>query len=353
MNERVKTKDRVFFSREKKEKILHKSKGVCAHCGKELDLETMTVDHVIPLSKGGTNELKNLVALCEDCNRGKCNYVVDPEDYFKYLNWIYLKDLNKYFKEYSEQIEWVSKRQTFSEDMQFVSTISGMGVYNHRGKCLVKAMYSDLDDIYYAYIKYHDRKANFRYTRDDREILKDFIKMIFMEGCFYIYRNSCGDIALVVPVLLALVEDDKGRERPVLFLPKVLLVYKKIELSTLFLSFVAEVFRKGLRWNRVGDTFIQSTISVFEESPELEHVLNYFKEISSGEEILHKNNKIANYISMTVFTGDLEKYMKSVNKEKDIIEFKEEELVNFCEDLGVLRMSIGMSMYFLTRSVCE
>ena len=38
----------------------------CAYCGDEAD----TVDHVIPLNKGGTDERDNLVAACKACNYG-------------------------------------------------------------------------------------------------------------------------------------------------------------------------------------------------------------------------------------------------------------------------------------------
>lgn len=39
----------------------------CAYCGKSAD----TVDHIIPLAKGGNNELDNLVAACQSCNSRK------------------------------------------------------------------------------------------------------------------------------------------------------------------------------------------------------------------------------------------------------------------------------------------
>lgn len=35
--------------------------------------ETYTVDHIIPRSKGGTNESKNLAICCNSCNTGKGN----------------------------------------------------------------------------------------------------------------------------------------------------------------------------------------------------------------------------------------------------------------------------------------
>lgn len=45
----------------------------CPKCKKQ---KVLTVDHIIPLSKGGTNFLDNLQPLCGSCNSGKNNHVI-------------------------------------------------------------------------------------------------------------------------------------------------------------------------------------------------------------------------------------------------------------------------------------
>lgn len=72
---RKKVVERVWFSKDVKEDILCKSDGVCAHCGCPVAIgDNFTVEHVVPISKGGTNDLVNIVALCQTCNttKGDC-----------------------------------------------------------------------------------------------------------------------------------------------------------------------------------------------------------------------------------------------------------------------------------------
>lgn len=40
----------------------------CNHCGAT---ENLTIDHIIPIIKGGTNDLSNLQTLCSSCNSKK------------------------------------------------------------------------------------------------------------------------------------------------------------------------------------------------------------------------------------------------------------------------------------------
>ena len=47
-----------------------RQKGKCYYCGKKVG-DTYHVDHVIPLSRGGSNGPDNLVITCPDCNLSK------------------------------------------------------------------------------------------------------------------------------------------------------------------------------------------------------------------------------------------------------------------------------------------
>jgi len=52
----------------KADRLLFIQGGKCFYCRKQLLPEHATVDHIIPISKGGKNDISNLVACCKDIN---------------------------------------------------------------------------------------------------------------------------------------------------------------------------------------------------------------------------------------------------------------------------------------------
>ena len=44
---------------------------VCQYCGNKPPNVVLEIDHINPVSKGGTDEIINLITSCYDCNRGK------------------------------------------------------------------------------------------------------------------------------------------------------------------------------------------------------------------------------------------------------------------------------------------
>jgi len=62
--------------------IMRLQKGKCAYCRIGLK-EKRDIDHIVPLSKGGTNERKNLQLLCRPCNQRK--HARDPIAFAQHL----------------------------------------------------------------------------------------------------------------------------------------------------------------------------------------------------------------------------------------------------------------------------
>lgn len=51
--------------------ILRRDDHRCRYCGAGPEEGPLTVDHVVPVALGGSDEPSNLVAACRDCNAGK------------------------------------------------------------------------------------------------------------------------------------------------------------------------------------------------------------------------------------------------------------------------------------------
>jgi len=48
-----------------------KQKGICYHCGKKFAPQEITMDHQVPLARGGKTGKNNIVASCKICNSQK------------------------------------------------------------------------------------------------------------------------------------------------------------------------------------------------------------------------------------------------------------------------------------------
>lgn len=55
----------------KKSTLFYRDHCKCKFCGVDLTLSNMTFEHLIPRSKGGGHDWKNLVLACESCNHKK------------------------------------------------------------------------------------------------------------------------------------------------------------------------------------------------------------------------------------------------------------------------------------------
>ena len=72
----------------------------CQYCNEPFDDNELSIDHVIPRSKGGKNEWTNLVTSCYTCNWNKGSNIIKPirmpykPDYYSMLDNIDISNIN-------------------------------------------------------------------------------------------------------------------------------------------------------------------------------------------------------------------------------------------------------------------
>lgn len=100
---------RRCFSMEERSAVYSKSEGHCAICGEFISYMDFTVDHIIPLAKGGSNDISNLQCACGVCNRIKQDIL--PQDLMEKLTKIMLYQVKqKGNKKYRKQLRKVCKK---------------------------------------------------------------------------------------------------------------------------------------------------------------------------------------------------------------------------------------------------
>lgn len=60
------------------------STGTCWYCGLQVGFKNLTMDHVIPLSRGGRSTKDNLVPCCKECNNKKKSSL--PVEWDEYMD---------------------------------------------------------------------------------------------------------------------------------------------------------------------------------------------------------------------------------------------------------------------------
>ncbi len=59
------------------------AKGICHYCGKTVKPKELTLDHVVPIDRGGRSTKGNCVPACKECNNNKKNLL--PMEWDEYV----------------------------------------------------------------------------------------------------------------------------------------------------------------------------------------------------------------------------------------------------------------------------
>ncbi len=60
------------------------AKGVCHYCGRKTPPSELTMDHIVPIARGGRSTRGNLVPACKECNNRKKQLL--PMEWQAYLD---------------------------------------------------------------------------------------------------------------------------------------------------------------------------------------------------------------------------------------------------------------------------
>lgn len=61
-----------------------RARGVCHYCGRRVPARELTMDHVVPIVRGGRSVKSNVVPCCKECNSRKQSLL--PSEWQDYLN---------------------------------------------------------------------------------------------------------------------------------------------------------------------------------------------------------------------------------------------------------------------------
>lgn len=109
--------NKICWSRQKRkqypksvrEKIFIEAEGCCQLCGDRIPYDQMTLDHITPISMGGSDCMENLQCTCGACNRFKNNIL--PELFMDKIMKIFVYQMDK---KYNGRLCWKCIRTLLS-----------------------------------------------------------------------------------------------------------------------------------------------------------------------------------------------------------------------------------------------
>lgn len=129
--------ERRMLTKKTRFEVFKRDKFTCQYCGRMSPDVILEVDHIKPVSKGGSNKMMNLITSCRDCNRGKRDNVLSDDAEIKKQQ-AQLLDLADRREQLKMIVEWrrellESQKEQIDLIDDLIKSITGM-VLNESGK---------------------------------------------------------------------------------------------------------------------------------------------------------------------------------------------------------------------------
>lgn len=103
--------------------VFKRDNFTCQYCGRMAPDVILEIEHVNPVSKGGDNNILNLVTSCQDCNSGKSDRLLSDNQVIKQQQ-TQLKELNERREQLKLLVQW--KKELENLDNEQVDIIEDM-----------------------------------------------------------------------------------------------------------------------------------------------------------------------------------------------------------------------------------
>jgi len=105
--------------------VFKRDSFTCQYCGKAAPDVVLHVDHIKPRSKGGSDDITNLVTSCRDCNLGKSNRELDDDAVMKQRK----RQLDE-LQERREQLEMMLEWQRSLIDLEAITVAEVAAIWD-------------------------------------------------------------------------------------------------------------------------------------------------------------------------------------------------------------------------------
>ena len=162
--------ERKPLSKKLRFEVFKRDSFTCQYCGRKAPDVVLEVDHIQPVSKGGKNEMMNLVTSCRDCNRGKGKRKLS-DDSEVLMQRKQLEELNQKREQMKMMLEWKAELQKFQDEQvacieDYFMMVTGVG-FTERGrqKCIERIKKYGIEEVYESteialYKYYNDTKQS-------------------------------------------------------------------------------------------------------------------------------------------------------------------------------------------------
>lgn len=138
----ISKKPRKKISQKNRFEVFKRDAFSCQYCGKSAPNVILEVDHIKPISKGGDNNIINLVTSCFDCNRGKGSKELGDKSVITKQH-THLKELNEKRKQLEMMVEWREDLSNLTNDKidiiaNYINSRSSEYCVSDHGKISIK-----------------------------------------------------------------------------------------------------------------------------------------------------------------------------------------------------------------------